>query len=76
MKKSVLQMLPAVLIVSTAGLAGCGTTTTETALRNADGQSRYCYLANDHTLISMGAMSEYNKCLNEAGAAGFKRIEK
>ena len=44
-------------------------------MKNDKGEVRYCYLANDHTLISMGAMTEYNKCLNDAGAAGFKRVE-
>lgn len=52
--------------------AGC-TTHTETMLKNDKGETRYCYLTNDHTLISMGAMSEYNKCLNEAGTAGFRK---
>lgn len=56
-------------------LAACGTTTTQTTLKNAVGEVRYCYLANDHTLISMGAMTEYNRCLNDAGTAGFKRVE-
>lgn len=51
---------------------GC-TTHTETMLRNDKGETRYCYLTNDHTLISMGAMSEYNKCLNDAGTAGFRK---
>jgi hypothetical protein len=55
-------------------LAGCSTTYTETTLKNIKGEVRYCYLSNDHTLNSMGAMSEYNKCLNDAGTAGFKRV--
>ena len=56
-------------------MAACGTTVTQTSLKNSAGELRYCYLANDHTLVSVGAMSEYNKCLNDAGAAGFKRVE-
>jgi uncharacterized protein YceK len=56
-------------------LAGCGTTTTQTTMKNSSGEVRYCYLANDHTLVSIGAMTEYNKCLNDAGAAGFKRVD-
>lgn len=64
------------VLLTVMALAACGTTTTETILKNASGDTRYCYLANDHTLVSVGAMSEYNKCLNEAGAAGFKRTDK
>jgi len=64
-----------ITIVLLGLLAGCSTTHTQSTLKNDKGEVRYCYLANDHTLVSMGAMSEYNKCLNEAGAAGFKRID-
>jgi uncharacterized protein YceK len=63
------------ILIGLMTLAGCGTTTTQTTLKNSNGQVRYCYLANDHTLISVGAMTEYNKCLNDAGTAGFKRVE-
>jgi len=65
------------LVVCLCALAGCGTTTTtttttaKTILKNVAGETRYCYRANDGTLGSMGAMSEYTKCLNDAGAAGF-----
>jgi|GEM_PF-6681107 len=63
------------ILVGLIALTGCGTTHTQSTLKNDKGELRYCYLANDHTLVSMGAMSEYNKCLNDAGAAGFKRID-
>lgn len=56
------------------GVVACGTTVTETTLKNDKGETRYCYLSNDHTLVSVGAMSEYNKCLNSAGTAGFKKV--
>lgn len=56
------------------GVVACGTTVTETTLRNDKGETRYCYLSNDHTLVSVGAMSEYNRCLNAAGTAGFQRV--
>jgi hypothetical protein len=63
------------ILIGLISLAGCGTTTTQSTLKNSSGEVRYCYLANDHTLVSIGAMSEYNKCLNDAGAAGFKRVD-
>ena len=67
--------MKALLIIATCLLiTACATTTTETTLKNDKGETRYCYLANDHTLVSMGAMSEYNRCLNDAGTAGFKKI--
>jgi hypothetical protein len=56
------------------GITACVTSVTEATLKNDKGDTRYCYLSNDHTLVSIGAMSEYNKCLNEAGTAGFKKV--
>lgn len=67
--------MKSLILIGLIVLAGCGTTTTQTTLKNSSGEVRYCYLANDHTLVSVGAMTEYNKCLNEAGAAGFKRVD-
>ena len=63
------------LLVTTVLLAGCVTTVTEAKLKNDKGDIRYCYLSNDHTLVSIGAVSEYNKCLNDAGAAGFRKVD-
>ena len=63
------------LLVTTGLLAGCATTVTEAKLKNDKGETRYCYLSNDHTLVSMGAMSEYNRCLNDAGTAGFRKVD-
>ena len=59
-------------LAACAALTAC-TTITETALVNDAGQKRFCYLTNDHTLISVGAVAEYNRCLNDAGAAGFRK---
>lgn len=67
--------MKSLIMIGLIALAGCGTTMTQTTLKNSSGEVRYCYLANDHTLVSVGAMTEYNKCLNDAGAAGFKRVE-
>ena len=67
--------MKASLVITLAGvlLAACATKT-EAVLKNASGDVRYCYLVNDHTLVSIGAVTEYNKCLNEAGAAGYRQI--
>jgi hypothetical protein len=46
-----------------------------TTLKNSSGDTRYCYLVHDSTLARIPAVGEYNKCLNEAGAAGYKKIE-
>jgi hypothetical protein len=62
------------LLISLFILISC-TTHTETLLKNEKGDTRYCYLTNDHTLVSVGAVSEYNRCMNEAGAAGYKKIK-
>ncbi len=55
-------------------LAGCATNV-ETVLKNDAGQTKYCYLSHDSTLARISATAEYNKCLNDAGAAGFKKIQ-
>lgn len=63
----------AVLVV-TFNLIACATNV-ETTLRNDVGQTRYCYLSHDSTLARVTATTEYNKCLNEAGAAGYKKVQ-
>ena len=55
-------------------LAACATNV-ETVLRNDAGQMRYCYLSHDSTLARVAAVGEYNKCLNDAGAAGYKKVQ-
>ena len=55
-------------------LTACATHT-ESVLQNEKGDTKYCYLTNDHTLVSVGAVSEYTRCMNEAGAAGYKKIK-
>lgn len=59
-----------VLLVLTA----CATHT-ESILKNEKGDTKYCYLTNDHTLTSMGAVSEYTRCMNDAGAAGYRKVQ-
>ena len=53
-------------------ISGCATNET-TVLKNSSGETRYCYLVHDSTLARIPAVGEYNKCLNEAGALGFKK---
>jgi hypothetical protein len=45
-------------------------------MRNAAGESRYCYMVHGGSIDRLTAAEQYNKCLNEAGAAGFRRIER
>lgn len=54
-------------------IAGCANT--ETMLRNDKGEVRYCYLVHDSTLARVPAVAEYNRCLNEAGSAGFRKVQ-
>jgi hypothetical protein len=62
--------------IAFAFLALCGCATNEqTILKNSAGETRYCYLVHDSTLAKITAVGEYNKCLNDAGSAGFKRID-
>jgi hypothetical protein len=62
------------LFVVVLSLMACATNV-ETVLRNDAGQVRYCYLSHDSTLARVSAMGEYNKCLNEAGTAGYKKVQ-
>lgn len=64
------KMLYAALLLLTA----CANN--ETIMRNDAGQVRYCYEKHNGTIAAIGAVQEYNRCLNEAGAAGFRRVEK
>lgn len=61
----------AVLLAGCVFLAGCvGQSAT---LVNDKGEKRYCYKSASGAFSNIGATREFNKCLNEAGAAGFKR---
>ena len=67
MKRYVIALLGVILLSACANQ--------ETILRNAAGESRYCYLVHDSTLARIAATDQYTKCLNDAGAAGFKRVD-
>jgi len=70
-------ILSKILTLLTSILAiGCASTITKTVLRNDKGETRYCYLSTDQTLAKIAAVGEYNKCLNDAGQAGFRKVEK
>lgn len=62
----------AISLLVLVGLAGCANQ--ETILRNTAGETRYCYLVHDSTLAKVTAVDQYTKCLNDAGAAGFRRV--
>ncbi len=55
-------------------LSACATNT-ESVFKNDKGETRYCYLTNDHTLQSLGAVTEYTRCMSEAGAAGYRKVK-
>ena len=63
------------LLIGSAYLLTACATNVETALKNEAGQIRYCYLSHDSTLARVTATAEYNKCLNEAGTAGYKKVQ-
>ena len=46
---------------------------TEAALRNEKGEMRYCYLVHQGGSERAAAFDSFSKCLNDAGAAGFRR---
>jgi len=68
-------MLKSAFLFSVVIFMGACATNVETVLRNDAGQVRYCYLSHDSTLARVSAVGEYNKCLNEAGAAGYKKMQ-
>lgn len=47
----------------------------EALLVNDRGEKRYCYADHNASLTSVGAVTEFNRCLNDAGTAGFRRIK-
>ena len=67
-----LKVFASVAVLST--LAACATNV-ETVLKNEAGQVRYCYLSHDSTLARVSATAEYNKCLNDAGTSGYKKVQ-
>lgn len=60
-------------IVAASAIAGCASQSA--TLVNDKGEHRYCYKSATGTVSNIGATREYNKCLNEAGAAGFRMVE-
>ncbi len=62
------------LCLSVALLSACANQ--ETVLRNTAGDSRYCYLVHSSGIERVAATDQYTKCMNEAGTAGFRRVDK
>ena len=60
-------------LLSVLVLAACANT--ETVLRNDKGEARYCYLVHQGGPEREAAGGQYSKCLNDAGSAGFRRLE-
>jgi hypothetical protein len=60
-----------ILALTAMMLAGC--VHNEVVLVNDRGEKRYCYEDHNASITSIGAVAEFNKCLNEAGTAGFRR---
>ena len=51
-------------------LSGCAAQ--NASLVNDKGEHRYCYKSATGAMSNIAAEREYNKCLNDAGSAGFK----
>lgn len=64
----------AYICISIALLSACANQ--ETILRNSAGESRYCYLVHNSGFEKIAATDQYTKCMNDAGTAGFRRVEK
>jgi hypothetical protein len=65
--------IQSLVILSAFVLTTACTTNTETILKNEKGETRYCYLQLDRTANSNGVAAEYSRCINEAGAAGYRK---
>ena len=48
--------------------------THETILVNTKGDVKYCYYVNDTYEDSSNINGNYNKCINDAGSLGYKRV--
>lgn len=59
-----------ILLLSLIVLTGCAAQSA--VLTNDKGEHRYCYKSATGAMSNIPAQAEFNKCLNEAGAAGFK----
>ena len=60
------------LAVLVAMVAGCAAE--NATLVNEKGEKRYCYKDSGGAMSNIGRSRDFQKCMNEAGAAGFKRV--
>lgn len=61
------------IIYAATLLAVAGCASQSATLVNDKGEKRYCYKSASGTISNIGATREFNKCLNDAGSAGFKK---
>ena len=54
----------------------CACANTEATLRNDKGEQRYCYLVHRGGEERVVVSDRFNKCLNDAGAAGYRRVDR
>lgn len=54
-------------------LAGCADVTTK--MVDKSGNERYCYMKHGGSWDRVPAAEQYNKCLNDGGAAGYKVVK-
>ena len=68
------------LVMAILSFLGCSSSTDsryathETVLVNLRGEVKYCYYVNDTYEDSSNINGNYNKCLNEAGLLGYKKV--
>lgn len=58
-------------VIASACLGGCSNK--EVAMVNDRGERRYCYEVHQGSLDRVPAADQFNKCLNDAGSAGFRK---
>ena len=63
----------ALIVVVSGTLSGCSVNK-EVTLRNDAGETKYCYLNTNQSLARLPAEQEFNKCLNDLGAQGYRQV--
>lgn len=57
--------------IAAALLSGCANK--EVAMVNDRGEKRYCYEVHQGSTDRVPAADQFNRCLNDAGSAGFRK---
>ena len=63
-----------VIMLGTALVFISGCASESATLVNDKGEKRYCYKSGGGALSNIGRSRDFDRCLNAAGAAGFKRV--